>query len=516
MKFPSTHRRPSSGQYIVYGDAVTDYHLPLAEEALSKIVREDENTKTLGPLHTEFPKHTQNAATPAKSISTAPVKTPKKTLEEVEKACEQSEVVPIANEGNEDSFVQEITCRSPAKPVTRIEDSVEALDNLEDALEALGEATLPEKIVSPKKTITTASPTRIRDSREYLKQRTETKFENKTMKKASVSNGQQTKPGYATVRARPTAPKAAPTRRRATSLTIKSKPKVSEEHEKITKAPTKRPISMITPREIKKSTKPVTVSTFELPGEAVARRLKEQREARLQRQSSEDTVPVVSVPKIKSTKPATKSTFELPGEAVSRRKREAHETRLKAQEEEAQRRREFKAKPVRASVVPSYVPRETAASLARRSKIEVEPLEDAGLSVSKRSSIVGTHRPSIQQLNAANISAPRAPGIAIPASRNPSLTQGTSQRVVSAQEIHAQRQRAKEIYSRDTMVAEDLERERLEREAAAKRAREEAAERGRQASREWAARQLAKKMADKTDRGLGPGYGPGGQLGLKS
>jgi len=57
-------------------------------------------------------------------------------------------------------------------------------------------------------------------------------------------------------------------------------------------------------------------------------------------------------------------------------------------------------------------------------------------------------------------------------------------------------------------------RERREREAAAKRAREEAAERGRQASREWAEKQMARKMAD--NEKLGPGYGPGGQLGLRS
>ncbi|MAB90829.1 MAG: hypothetical protein CMJ90_15425 [Planctomycetes bacterium] len=58
-----------------------------------------------------------------------------------------------------------------------------------------------------------------------------------------------------------------------------------------------------------------------------------------------------------------------------------------------------------------------------------------------------------------------------------------------------------------------MEREKRDREAAAKRAREEAAERGRQASREWAERQMAKKMAE-GDKGMSAGYGPGGQLGL--
>jgi hypothetical protein len=89
------------------------------------------------------------------------------------------------------------------------------------------------------------------------------------------------------------------------------------------------------------------------------------------------------------------------------------------------------------------------------------------------------------------------------------------QRSVSVTDVQVQRQRAKEIYNRDNKLAEDIEREKREREAAAKRAREEAAERGRQASREWAEKQLAKKMAA-GDKGLSAGYGPGGQMGLKA
>jgi hypothetical protein len=89
------------------------------------------------------------------------------------------------------------------------------------------------------------------------------------------------------------------------------------------------------------------------------------------------------------------------------------------------------------------------------------------------------------------------------------------QRSVSVTDVQVQRQRAKEIYNRDNKLAEDIEREKREREAAAKRAREEAAERGRQASREWAEKQLVKKMAG-GDKGLSAGYGPGGQMGLKA
>jgi hypothetical protein len=237
------------------------------------------------------------------------------------------------------------------------------------------------------------------------------------------------------------------------------------------------------------------------------------------------------VPKVKSTKPPTKSTFELPGEALSRKKREAYEARLKAQEEEERKRREFKAKPLRKSVMPDFVPRDTAASLARKSQVVNPenaiaatglPYSSLSLKVAKRGSIVGAHRPSILATNMANTSAARSPGP--PGnrhSRKVSATGGVSvsglatQRTVSAFEVQTQRQRAKEIYSRDMKAIEELEKERREREAAAKKSREEAAERGRQASREWAEKQRAKK-ATQADTGLGAGFGPGGQLGLKA
>jgi len=96
----------------------------------------------------------------------------------------------------------------------------------------------------------------------------------------------------------------------------------------------------------------------------------------------------------------------------------------------------------------------------------------------------------------------------------PSMSGMAMQRTVSSHEQFAQRQRAKEIYNRDLRATEDIEREKREREAAAKRSREEAAERGRQASREWAEKQRMKKLAE-GDKGLGAGYGPGGQMGLR-
>jgi hypothetical protein len=153
----------------------------------------------------------------------------------------------------------------------------------------------------------------------------------------------------------------------------------------------------------------------------------------------------------------------------------------------------------------------------------MENMNAGELVVSKRDSTVaanvGAYRPSTAQFNQANSSAPRAKAPTPVRKQTPATTHGPSmsgramQRTVSATDVQVQRQRAKEIYERDSKMSEDMGRERREREAAAKRAREEAAERGRQASREWAEKQMAKKMA--CSEKLNAGFGPGGQLGLR-
>lgn len=507
---------------VFYEDNITDYHSSLAEEALSQsvgyIADESVGDEALAPI----PQDT------AKTLIDSPTKKTLQQVEEIEE-IEAAAGHKEAEEQSEDSFVEQIIGRSPAKPVTRIEDSVEALDQLEDALEALNQAALAEKFVSPEKTRTpTVQKTKV-----------------EPLPKAVVKKVTNSKPSHATVRVKPTAPKQQVVKR-AASVTLKSTStaKAAQDQKReqtapkvvmrrpislfVPKEPTKtstvqRPVSMIAPKGTVKSTKAPTRPNFELPGEAIAQKLKEQREARIaQRQSSADSFHIaasVSVPKIKSTKPPTKPHFELPGEALSRKKKEEHEARLKVQEEEERKRREFKAKPVRASIQPSFVPRETVASRARQSKVGVE-IEDANLIVSKRGCNIGAHRPSIVQLTMANTSAPRAPGPAVtrktPLVVKPTTMSGLPphlQRTVSATEVNIQRQRGREIYNRDAKLAEDIQREKEEREVAAKRARAEAAERGRQASREWAAKQMAKKMAE-GDKGLAHGYGPGGQMGL--
>jgi hypothetical protein len=527
------HTGLALGRVTISGEPLTDYHLCLAEEALSKSMREATVEAVANDSSTDDEDVTDRCGTKNTAATHTPGKSPVKTLEEVERACALSEDTRPAEDGGEDSFVKQITCRSPAKPVSRIEDSVEALDKLEEALEALDQVAMAERMLSPEELKEKVAQVKAQDSvnpREKRKVIKET--EAKGTRKQTSTKGQPVKPGYASMRVKPTVAKQ-PVVKKASSMIFKpaaESTKPDEEHPKTqpsAKAPAKakRPVSLLPPKEPAKSTKPPTRPTFQLPGEAVSQKLKGKREARLaQRESSEDslhTARVVSGPKIKSTKPPTRPTFVLPGEAVSQRKREAQEAKLRAQEEEDRKRREFKARPIRNSILPDFVPRETVASLARRSKIGVEGMDLGDFAGSKRGSlIVGAHRPSLSQATMANTSAPRTKAPVpvrkpSPTTYGPSMSGKALQRSVSVTDVQVQRQRAKEIYNRDNKMAEDIEREKREREAAAKRAREEAAERGRQASREWAEKQLAKKMAA-GDKGMSAGYGPGGQMGLKA
>ncbi|KFZ13637.1 hypothetical protein V502_06518 [Pseudogymnoascus sp. VKM F-4520 (FW-2644)] len=426
---------------------------------------------------------------------------------------------------------EETIIRSPAKPVSRIEDSVEELDLLEDIMEALTEAARAQELASPVKS-RKATPAFLKASR----QPTASPASRSTLAKAKTIGVREGKAlmnemmakkaasGTSTVRSKQVAPKKSilPSTS-ARSASAEPKPAAT-----ISKRPAaKRPVSLMPPKEPIKSTKPPTRSTFELPGEAISRKLKEQREARIaQRQSSvssDTTPPIVAAkamaPKVKSTKAPTKPTFELPGEALSRKKREAHEARLKAQEEEEKKRREFKAKPLRKSIAPSMQPRQTTTSLARRSIINPIDSRDAdeALVVSKRRSVIGAHRPSLAAQNLANTSAPRTRVGAQGGGHMAAMARSdSSQRSLSGGPAQAPKLSGRELYKRDARALEGAERERKEKEAAAKKAREEAAEKGRQASREWAAKQRRRMMEGKiADEGLSAGYGPGGQLGLR-
>jgi hypothetical protein len=256
--------------------------------------------------------------------------------------------------------------------------------------------------------------------------------------------------------------------------------------------------------------------------------LKEQREQRRSQPISPEQAAALaaayspSKPHVKSSKPPTRPTFELPGDAISRKKREEHEAKLRAQEEEERKRRQFKARPIRASLTPSSVPRETLASQLRQKQRRTETSSDSNsttitAATKKRQSVAGP--PTTTTATATATTLPtrgrgpatdrdRSAGQHDLSSRATSTSTGSIHRsgstasgrsgqskrsAVSAEEAAQQKQRGKEVFARDNSYTTERERERRERENAAKLARQQAAERSRMLSREWAEKQRLKK-----------------------
>lgn len=220
----------------------------------------------------------------------------------------------------------------------------------------------------------------------------------------------------------------------------------------------------------------------------------------------------------KSTKAPTKSTFQLPGEAVAAKLKAAREERARKEEEhkeEQNKRREFKARPApKMKEMPTTV-RQTASSRARESLMTGKEL--GGLTrassvkestmrnrptpaATKRLSTVpqslsvsatADERRSAQALSVAKRTSTISGGTAKPqeSSVNSTVIRGTSSGT----------KKGKEIFQRAAAEKEAAEKQKREKEEAAKKARAEAADRGRIASRLWSEKMKLKASKAKTD-----------------
>ncbi|ERF70651.1 hypothetical protein EPUS_02517 [Endocarpon pusillum Z07020] len=439
-----------------------------------------------------------------------------------------------------DSFMENIINRSPSKYVARIEDSVEAIDALEEAIEQVAEdlpKAMPSSLESPVRNKTpqanTIKPSPIQGvmdpaaplqqtsknpvfpTKEKLVGKTPTTTGRKPLARASSAQPQPRTSTLTTIKSRSS------TQPTASAATTRHSPPA--------------PMTTTAPRR----TASTSLSTSK-PG---------------------------FVP-IKSAKPPTKSNFSLPGDAISAKMKAQREERLKKEEEakteEARKRTEFKARPVPRAVssagaggkvrVSSVLPRENATSRARMSLIIAKKDEagkdNAGPAASKvvSGSGLGSARaggvarksvvPSTAQSSFSVTNTRTRPSVAAAATitgrvsmstvsansavrRNtthqtvPSKTRQSSIQTMSSSAIQfgsegssntnpattartGKMAKGKEIFSRGKLAEEDLQKQKREKEAAAKKARAEAAERGRLASREWAEKQRVRKLKRET------------------
>ncbi|KAF2970450.1 hypothetical protein GQX73_g3142 [Xylaria multiplex] len=255
--------------------------------------------------------------------------TPEKTSE-YDSLRGDNEITPnstLCTRGD-DSSVGSTASRSPGDPVRRIEDSLEALDMLEDQLEAFDKVARFNQFIPKEQT----------PSNRKLTVKTEFATSSPCVRFATPQP-QHTliRPSSVCLRVKSASEPRRTALRKVTSMNLDPHKFKAEEKTWSQHSPNMSAVRGTTdssPRSlVASSTKQRMVSTYELPGDAVARQLKEKKEARLVSQRA--TQPTMSsLRRAKSAKLPTRPAFELPGEAISRRKREEHQAQLKSQEDE--------------------------------------------------------------------------------------------------------------------------------------------------------------------------------------
>ncbi|KIV98008.1 hypothetical protein PV10_01702 [Exophiala mesophila] len=434
---------------------------------------------------------------PLPQLSTNPPKTPKFDPS-IHLAREGNEATPT--QPGEDSFIDNIKSRSPSKmhacpgdsihspdsfsdhmnPRTpRIEDSVEAIDALEEAIEKISEG-LPVldnlNIQSPIKSAKKA-PSRVG-------------LENKAKAPASVRRS--AKPPGTLAKSSPAKPST------TKSTTVRSRPSIAQSAvgKQVAKPPTvarqsKKPVVDGQSRSSSTTLNPPPSLSFSnSPAKALPNTTKKRVPSTSLSTSKPGFVPA------RSSKAPTTSTFSLPGEAISAKVRAQREERLRREEEELKAKKLFKARPLPTKAAePTVKPRANKASQARLSiyaggvnKENVEPQRQAGPRPRPSSMLISRPKPEVAKANSSvrrTMSVMERPMNSKPRVSSVQLAAG-QKLSVSKEDAVRQRANGKEVFARSKVEKERLEKERKEKEEATRKARAEAAERGRQASREWA------------------------------
>ena len=393
--------------------------------------------------------------TPLKMVNSERIGTPSKTESD-----------------KDDSFLEQIKARTPGKRISRIEDSVEAIDALEEEIEKVG-GLIPASANGPPS---------------HDKPKKQAKPQSTTI--ASKSNGR-----LKTVRS-DAHQKAVEARRQST----------------FAKLPESKPSSVASVKRARLS-KGVALSShsaFEPTGLTVNTGSTASHAFPKNRISSVHKAPFQP---IKSTKPPTRPNFELPGEAVARKLKEQREERSKHEEDEAAKPRVFKARPVRQSHAPAV--KLTATTRTRLSMAKGERLGSSKPAARPTSMTTASPNKRLSTLSVPKRSTPPFANGAARLTRGPSLNASTTIRAPSAvganrpaptaEESALQKLKGKEVFGRTRAEIVDREKAKKEKEEAARKARADAAERGRIASRAWAEKQKAKKLEAGKENTVGSG-----------
>ena len=390
---------------------------------------------------------------------------------------EEIETLPAQVDNKEDSFAERIRTRTPGKRISRIEDSVDALDALEEEIEKIdgsipGGADDLKSLVKAKKQAKSQPTKTDKKVSGSVRSKQDTVIQKKiaVRRLSTAAKSARPNPSTGTVK----------TGTRPSTSLAQQKPEVPIQDPAPTRAmgqPTsqgtlKKRVSSVhkAPFQPHKSTKPPTRASFELPGEAFARNLKEQREQRLKREEEE-----VPKPRVFKARPVRIS--------------HAPEVKLTA----AAKLRLSMAKGDPASVRGSTSGVAKPRSKTRPSAIAMESKRLSTLSVAKPSTQLpaeGSTQPSISSSTRVT----RGPSLSLSTTNRAPSALGANRPALTTEESAHQKLKGKEVFGRRKVELMEREKAKKEKEEATRLARVDAAERGRIASREWAEKQRAKKL----------------------
>jgi hypothetical protein len=476
----------------------------LQEDEVSEHYDQDAPEPPSSPVATAVPKVIKSLRrdSPTKrSTSNKENVEPVEPVEMVEPAAEDQDAVatiPLLPAISQDASPSEsqsvdaaaVEVGAPSSPTRRSEgkagDSIEALDAMDEAVEkvnlGIANANSPDKKPFPKASNDKERPKKTKPAPVVRL----TKAAAARLSMAQAGNKDNSS-SSATARPRPsTVPGRTNGVRQSVAPAATTKPLPKPKTETVIPHSKPRPVSLSfpTPPPAAKSSKAPTKSSFQLPGEAVAAKLKAAREERMKRE-------------------AAATTSKANAKATSDEKKPA-----------------FKARPVPSTLKQTPSVRHTAASRARESMMTGEPAPKPAAPASttglKRSNTVGSTRPRPSMAPTTSTKPSQPTQLTVQKRARPSSVHVTSSEIAAA----APRQpssgssrpsiapaprstsatsKGKEVYARFSAARNAAENEKKEKEDAARKARAAAAERGRAASREWAEKQKVKKMIAKVE-----------------
>ena len=387
---------------------------------------------------------------------------------------------------------------NPSKSTKRPEDSIEDMDAITAVIEEIGEALpcldtfdSPVKLKKPNAEAAAANQSKVSKTpqgRLSIAKRAGPITKNDSVSRNAIQNAGHSSARRSNHSAQLSNNSTKRFRSSTSNITDKNRPSISTAPKTVDYLASRRPsinLKFPTPPSAPKNVKPRIVSDFKLPSDELAAKYRAQREERLKKELEEETArrsfKARPVPRSMSASVNTTTVGPRPTAATKARENLMREAKADiAPAEQDEERSQTKKKNSVMGITPS------AKSLEKRRSMIIASTQHEKRAARRTSSIMPLQSQTASKRN--SISA---------ANGNSTSESGTKAASCTISDAATLRAKGREVFNRERLAKEEMERERRTKEEAARKARAEAAERGRQTSREWAEKQKQKMLEAK-------------------